>query len=187
MIFTDTVGRFKNLTGSAGSDREPGRNDGSAGKTANGYRGTVTTAQRSGGRKSEAEARFGRTADLKRDIERTEQTIGETDSRIGKLKAVIQKKREERHERMERLKSRRSAQSHGGYPGRERAPEERQLGETAADIRAFLGSLDAEDQDERNAAEASIREAQDNLCDRRTERGNVEAAEGQSIAAAKQA
>ena len=182
----DILGRFKNITRSAGSDREPGENAGYVRETTNRDRGAVRSASGSRGRKPGSEAQTGRTADLKRDIEHTEQAIAGTDHRIGKLREIIQKKREERHERLERLRSRRAALSHGGNPGRERAPEERKLYATAADIRAFLGSIDAEDRDDRNAAEASIREAEADILHSQTERGNVQAAERQSIAAAEQ-
>ena len=189
----DILGRFKNLAGGFGSDRESGRNDESVGKSADRDRGSVTAAPAGRGRESQIEGRTGRTADLKRDIERTEQTIDKTERRIGELKGLIRQKKEERHERMERLKSRRAAVAHGGDPGGERGASGRkekspggELSAAAADIRAFLGNLDAEDSDGRNAAEASIREARDGIRDSRAERGNIQSAERQSIAAAEQ-
>jgi len=189
----DILERFKNLAGGFGPDRESGRNDEAFGEATDRNRGTITVSQTSRGRELQIEGRSGRTADLKRDIERTEQAIDRTERRIGELKGLIRRKKEERNERMERLKSRRAAVAHGRDPGRKRESTEREeqnsrgeLNNAAADIRAFLGSLDAEDRDERYAAEASIREAETDILHSQAERGNVQAAERQSIAAAEQ-
>ncbi len=134
----EILGRLKHFTGGSRACGEPGSNDEHLGKPADRDRNTIGTTTTSRGGESKAEVRSGRTADLKRDIESTEQEIGRTAQRIAELKQLIKQKREERYERLERLISRRNAVLNGTDPGRERASSDGKHKESEKDIRSLI-------------------------------------------------